>query len=246
VAFFDWLGDSNLTQIKRSLPPLPCQAGCAYCCYVGPERPDLLAPELLRIVDYLSQERSAALLAEVQSRLRDPHYAAQAEKPPCLFLSQEHCTIYPVRPMRCRAQHSPDRAACRSHYLGQQATMPLLREPALLYKSLQIGLRLGLREVKLQNKRLALDGALRLALLEQPDALEQWVAGKTVWDAVALPEEADEGQLLDQFQGRARGEMHAEARRLIQVITTLVEQPGAWALYPSTGKSPSPDLEDTK
>lgn len=47
---------------------------------------------------------------------------------PCI-----HCLVYPVRPMRCRAQNSPDVEACRRNYLGQRETIPLFSEIALLY-----------------------------------------------------------------------------------------------------------------
>ena len=161
LGFYDWLGDSNLDVIKRRMPPLPCRAGCAYCCYVGPERPDLLPSELLRIVAFLRHVDSATALAEVETRMHGGFYATTQEaKPPCLFLSQSRCLIYPVRPMRCRAQHSPDRSACERHYLGQQATMPLIRDPALLFKSLQIGMRIGLHEAGLQNTRAHLQDTL--------------------------------------------------------------------------------------
>ena len=239
MGYYDWLGDSNLDAIVRRLPPLPCRAGCAYCCYVGPDRPDVLPSELLRIVVHLRQEGSRTALKEVEARLRDSAYGAQGEKPPCLFLSEEQCQIYPVRPMRCRAQHSHDRYACERHYLGQQATMPLIRQPALLFKSLQIGMRMGLHEAGLRDARLALSGALRLALLEQPDALERWLDGEAVFAAVELPEEADEGQFLIQLRRQARGQVRAEARALRGTISTLLEQGGEWARYSTTGQIPA-------
>jgi Fe-S-cluster containining protein len=238
LGVYDWLGDSNLSQIKRSRPPLPCRPGCAYCCYVGPERPDLLAPELLRIVEYLRQDRYADTLAIVQARLLDDTYATRTERSPCLFLIEERCQVYPIRPMRCRAQHSADRDACERHYLGKQTTMPLLREPALLYKSLQIGMRLGLRVAGLQDERLALDGALRLVLLENENAFREWLAGEPVFKGIAFPEEVGEGELLAQLQQGARGDMRAETTRLAGLITSLRTQPGAWGLYPLTGQIP--------
>lgn len=245
LGFYDWLGDSNLELIKRTLPPLPCRAGCAYCCYVGPDRPDLLPAELLRIVSFLRDAARAATLAEVQARLQaapqpspgsDP---AEKGKESCFFLHQEQCAVYPVRPMRCRAQHSPDRDACERYVLGRQDTMPLLREPALLYKSLEVGMRMGLHEAGLQEARLAMDGALRIALLEQPEALERWLDGQPVFEGVAFPDPADEEQFLAQLRQQSRGQVRAEARRLHTIIASILEQPGTWALYSTTGQAPS-------
>lgn len=244
LGFFDWLGESNLDRIKRSMPPLPCRAGCAYCCYVGPDRPDLLPSELLRIVAFLRQEALATTLAEVQARLQaapqpSPDSGpAEKGKEPCFFLHREQCVVYPVRPMRCRAQHSPDRDACERYVLGQQETMPLLREPALLFKSLEVGMRMGLHEAGLQEARLAMDGALRVALLEQPDALERWLDGQPIFEGVAFPDPADEEQYLAQLRQQPRGPVRAEARRLHTVIASLLNQPGTWALYSTTGQTP--------
>ena len=240
LGFFDWLSDSNLGLIKRQLPPLPCRAGCSFCCYVGPDRPDLLPSELLRVLTYLHKEALSTTLAEVQARLHAaPHPSMEKGQEPCFFLHEGRCAIYPVRPMRCRAQHSPDRSACERYVLGQQETMPLLREPALLYQSLQIGMRLGLHEAGLQEARLAMDGALRIVLLEQPDALDRWLDGEAIFDSVAFPDPENEGPLLAQMSRQSRGQVRAEARRLQKIIASLLEQPGAWALYPTTGQVPS-------
>jgi hypothetical protein len=238
LGFLDWVGDSNLERIVRQLPPLPCRAGCAFCCYVGPSRPDLLPIELYRIIAFLRRQDGTEALADVQARLRDNAYGSGIAKPPCLFLSQERCLVYPVRPLRCRAQHSPDRAACERYYLGRQPAMPLLRDPALLFKSLQIGVRMGMREIGLQDNRLALDSALRLALLEQPDALEEWLKGRSTFNAAALSEESNEGEHLRQLQQQPKSEVRTEARRLSKVVASLIEQPGAWTLYSTTGKVP--------
>jgi Fe-S-cluster containining protein len=238
LGFFDWLGDSNLEAILRGRPPLPCWTGCSFCCYVGPDRPDLLPAELLRIVSYLRDPARAATLAEVLARLRAAPDKGAERKAPCFFLHEGRCAIYAVRPMRCRAQHSPDREACERYFVGEQGTMPLIREPALLYKSLQIGMRTGLHEAGLQDVRLAMDAALRVALLKEPDAPQRWLQGQAVFDRAALPERADEGQLLAQLRRQARGQVRAEARRLHKVLLSLLERPGAWALYSTTGESP--------
>jgi hypothetical protein len=239
LGFFDWLGDSNLAVIKRQLPTLPCRTGCSFCCHVGPDRPDLLPAELLRIVSLLQDEARVETLSEVRARLQAaPQPATKAAKELCFFLHEGRCAIYPVRPMRCRAQHSPDRDACERYVLGQQETMPLLRQPALLYKSLEVGMRMGLHETGLQEIRLPMDSALRVALLEQPDAADRWLNGEPVFEGIAFPDPADEEQLLAQWRRQPRGQVRAEARRLHRIVVSILERPGTWALYPTTGQPP--------
>ena len=114
--------------------------------------------------------------------------------------------------------------------------MPLLSDPALLYKSLQIGLRLGLEQAGLQNARLALAGAMTIAL--EPDAFERWLDGEPVFEKVEYPEETEEGHSLTRFARQAKGQARAERRSMQQVVSAFLETPGAWALYSTSGVEP--------
>lgn len=245
LGFLHWLGDKNVEAIKRNHPPLPCKAGCAWCCYVGDDRPDLLPAELPGIVAFLSSSDPAGL-AQVKDRLQAArHEAAQldeavpAGRSPCLFLHQGRCLIYPVRPLRCRAQFSPDAEACRQSYLGRRETMPLLSEPALLYHSLRTGLRLGLREAGMYDAPLRLSAGVTLALKE-PGVLARWLAEReSALEAVRYPQAADEERLLRQFARQARRQAEAEKETMRQVIAMLLQRPGAWAAYSTNGVEPS-------
>jgi hypothetical protein len=238
MGFFDWLGDQNLARIVHALPPLPCRSGCAYCCYVGTDRPDLLAPEALRIAAFLREEGSRALPLVLERLAQAEGSPGHDPKTPCLFLHQERCLVYAVRPMRCRAQHSPDRDACRQSYLGTRETMPLLREPALLFKSIQTGMRLALRELGVQHTNLALTGAVRIALGE-PGSLERWMSGQAVF--AEYPDDTGEEHALDRLARQAKRQLQSEARALQRVLSLLTEQPGAWAAYTTSGTMPALD-----
>jgi hypothetical protein len=242
MGLFDWLGDRNLAAILRQLPPLPCRAGCAYCCRVGLDRPDLLPIEALRISECLRQEGSISMQCALDriARRQEANAAATEEERanlPCLFLENDTCLIYPVRPLRCRAQHSHDANACQAHYVGQRETMPLLTEPALLYKSLQVGLRLGLQEAGLSDHRLPLTAAMSI-VLAQADALDRWLRGKAIFASVALADSADEQRSLRYLYRQAQGQAQAEKRRLQQLTAILTQRRGAWAQYTVSGVSP--------
>jgi hypothetical protein len=99
-------------------------------------------------------------------------------------------------------------------------------------------MRLGLRQLGLTDERLALDDGLRIALSDQEVALGQWLTGTPILKPAALPETSDETALLSRMQMRARGEMRSETARLMRILTTLRDRPGAWALYPETGQIP--------
>jgi Fe-S-cluster containining protein len=244
MGFFDWLGASNTDRIIKSRPALPCRAACTFCCHVGPDMPDLIPPEALRIAAFV-RENNLISLANVQAHLRQVDLATKdlsdkertERRLPCLFLDREHCTIYPVRPMRCRAQYSPDAGACERNYTGQRGTIPLLKEPALLYKSLKIGMRLGLEQLGLSSARLALRRAMAIALADT-QITARWLDGEQVFKDAVLAEEADEARSLARFARQAKHQVRAEARQLHRVMAMLLENPGAWTDYSISGVVP--------
>ncbi|HUT18291.1 MAG TPA: YkgJ family cysteine cluster protein, partial [Anaerolineae bacterium] len=242
MGFYDWLGDQNLEAIVQRMPRLPCRSGCAYCCYVSLDRPDLLPPEVHRIASYIRDQGEAAL-QRLSARIAERRAGAQdlpeeeRAKLPCLFLEQERCLVYLVRPLRCRAQHSPDAEACKQHYLAQRETMPLIAEPALLYKALQTGLQLGLRELRLQSERLRLLPAVEAALA-YPQALDGWLRGEPVFAGVEYPDDTDEVRFLRRFARQAKQQVQSEKQQLQRLLGTFAEHPGAWAAYSLSGASP--------
>jgi Fe-S-cluster containining protein len=246
VGFFHWLGDTNVEVIKRRMPPLPCRAGCSYCCYVDADLPDLLPIELFRIVAFLNRE-GTAVLPEVRHRLAQfatIHPAplpagpgSGATRPACLFLSGDRCMIYPVRPLRCRAQHSPDAEACRLNYLGQRETMPILSEPALLYQSIQVGIRLGLEDVGMQSAPLALRRAM-LAVSQEPDVLERWANGRPAFGDARFGGVLDEERLLARFKRQGKRQVQSEEAAMEALASAILERPGAWAMYSISGSEP--------
>ena len=242
LGFLHWLSDQNAAAIKQHRPPLPCKPGCCYCCYVGPDRPDLLGSEALRIAAFLN-DAGGGRLAQVRSRLAQVGTAIgdgserEPGRQPCLFLDQERCLVYPVRPLRCRAQYSPDVEACRQYHVGQRATMPLLSELALLYQSLLVGFRLGLEEAGLSGAGLALTPAITAAL-EEPDVSRRWLNHEAVFEASRLAQQADEERLMARLARQARNEVQGEKERMQPLVSLFLDRPGAWALYSTTGVAP--------
>jgi hypothetical protein len=123
--------------------------------------------------------------------------------------------------------------------------MPLISEPALFFKSLQTGIRLALKELGVQHAGLALTGAATIAL-EQPDALQQWMAGGTVFNGAEFPGPADEESSLNRFSRQAKREAQGGKLTLQRALLPLIEQPGAWASYTTSGTVPSLDTRTTK
>jgi Fe-S-cluster containining protein len=116
-------------EVSRALARTPseppaCGAGCSYCCHVHAEA---TMPELLAIAAHLQATRSPTELAAMIERLTAhtnvvaalDHEERWRAKIPCALLGRDgRCTIYEVRPLRCRAFHSWSVDACREAYSG--------------------------------------------------------------------------------------------------------------------------------
>jgi Fe-S-cluster containining protein len=98
-----------------------CRAGCWYCCYYKVVAKPV---EVFAIVDYVKQKYSTSelqrALAEAEKNvaevkgMSDQEHLATNQK--CPVLVEQKCSIYPVRPSKCRNFHSSDVERCRESY----------------------------------------------------------------------------------------------------------------------------------
>ncbi|MFO0759287.1 MAG: YkgJ family cysteine cluster protein [Byssovorax sp.] len=109
---------------------LACGPGCSSCCHVHVEA---TGPELMAIAAFireaLTDEAQRALkdaLDRTLQRVADLDDEARWEaRIPCALLDPSGlCAIHPVRPLRCRAFHSLDAAACRAAFEGRDEAEP--------------------------------------------------------------------------------------------------------------------------
>lgn len=98
-----------------------CKAGCAFCCHYKVE---VRAHEMLLIRDYMDKtfttEKIQTVLAEaaanaaiIRSITPEQHLTTNLK---CALLQDNQCSIYPVRPFRCRNFHSTDANACEQSH----------------------------------------------------------------------------------------------------------------------------------
>jgi len=106
--------------------PSACSAGCSYCCHVHVE---VTRAEVAVIAGHLASNR-AAVVAKLSNTVRVvssmDHDQRWAAKIPCALLGDDgRCTIYEVRPLRCRAFHSFSLDACREAFAGPHEPDPV-------------------------------------------------------------------------------------------------------------------------
>jgi len=189
------VAEATSAEARARQPPRPalaCREGCAGCCRkaVG-----TAVPEVERIVHYLRANSSGAQLAAFQARalelvekrraLKNDRWAAS--RLPCVFLEEERCSVYPVRPLTCRGFTSSDARACERSYRERPRVEIPVYEPQLRIATFVLdGMRAGLTESGLKGDLLELTAALHIALAI-PDALDRWRVGEPVFASARLP-----------------------------------------------------------
>ncbi len=122
--------DREDRRARSSLLAPACGAGCAYCCHVHVEATE---PEILAVAAHL--ERTVPPGARLALAARLAEHAARVEhltdderwsaKIPCALLGDDGCcTVYPARPLRCRAFHSCAVDPCRAAFAGDPDADP--------------------------------------------------------------------------------------------------------------------------
>ena len=113
---------------------------------------------------------------------------------PCPLLVANECSVYPVRPLDCRAYNSRLVAACQDAFESYADwDVPVDAEHQSFYKSVQAGLLPALARSGRPASLLELTAALRV-ILEDPDAILRWCAGENVFAAAELSPDDPEQQ----------------------------------------------------
>jgi len=100
---------------------IDCHSGCAYCCYY---RVEARAYEIVIIAEYIkshfSEQQKRNLVARAEKNLEEVKGLSRKEQlatnQECQFLLNGECSIYPVRPLKCRDFHSTDVSNCKKSF----------------------------------------------------------------------------------------------------------------------------------
>jgi Fe-S-cluster containining protein len=98
-----------------------CRAGCAFCCHYKVE---VRAHEVFLIKEHMEQrlspELQQSILAEAETNAQtiknltpEEHLSTNIK---CPFLIDSQCSIYTVRPFRCRNFHATDVSICEASF----------------------------------------------------------------------------------------------------------------------------------
>jgi Fe-S-cluster containining protein len=196
-----WAAQRPIAEARKR-PGFACAAGCAWCCY---QQVSVAPAEAIAIAEHIRATFAPAAMAALQSRLaaldaktRGLGQRGRAElKTACAFLIEGTCSIYPVRPLRCRGVYSRDAEHCRwamenpgeifgnRERHGKPGPYPV--EPAKIMDAALTGLSRACAERQLGWQALELTAAVCRAL-EEPDLPERYWAGEAVFAGAELPD----------------------------------------------------------
>lgn len=192
----DALSKLALGLISQASPTVACSAGCDHCCH---QSVGVTALEAITIVHHLRTTLDPATVTavadhirvtreQVRNLTREQRYAPEH---PCVFLGQGGtCSIYPVRPLVCRAMNSLDANQCRDNLRDPDQRAAFLEKghgpdallgPFRASHALSAGLQLAGSDVYGWDTRpLDLVAAMD-ELLQNPEAVQQWLEGRDVF-----------------------------------------------------------------
>jgi len=179
ISAFEW---------ANPLPqPIVCQAGCHVCCF---NQVELTPAEALVLGDYVDRYfppgEKTRLLARITRNLKlkagkdKKEIAAIRHKLPCPFLRAKKCSVYPVRPLLCRAMHSLNVDHCRQEIISPMSHFEFYSHRYEMVLSLIAGLDAGCRALGCQFRALDLARAVR-DFLQAESPVEDWIQGKNVF-----------------------------------------------------------------
>ncbi len=109
------------TTIEESPTKPACKAGCSYCCYYKVE---VKAHEMLLIHEHMKKNLAPTLTTQILTSASENAEVIRALTPKehlatnikCPFLIENQCSIYDVRPFRCRSFHAVKVDACEASF----------------------------------------------------------------------------------------------------------------------------------
>lgn len=114
--------DAAIRAATAAAPAAPaCKADCAYCCYYKVEA---RAAEVLAIKNFVvsrfQPERLRAAIEQAERNVAEAkglsHSEHLAVNQRCPFLMENRCSVYEVRPSKCRSFHAADVEGCKASY----------------------------------------------------------------------------------------------------------------------------------
>lgn len=185
--------------IEESPTKPACKAGCSYCCYYKVE---VKAHEMLVIHEHmqknLASELNAQILASakanaelIRTLIPKEHLSTNIK---CPFLIENQCSIYEVRPFRCRSFHALKVDACEASYANPSdfsIATELIEDVSHFSDALSQGFEAATMDSGYDHRTYDLNTAL-LEVFEDSSIEKRYKRGKKVFKiAIEVVDEAE-------------------------------------------------------
>ncbi len=121
-------------------PAVSCSEGCSYCCH---SQVNITPLETLLIHGFVRKQFTCQKIAQLHTRIDTAMTLTQGKtlkqrfqiktQTPCVFLSENQCSIYPVRPFICRSWNSLDQATCKTAFYSTNHHIEIVTSPMRNY-----------------------------------------------------------------------------------------------------------------
>jgi len=185
-------GDQVIQDYEAKSPmeeKIACRPGCSYCCHyevvLSPAEAVLIGhhakhafsePDIVRLLErmdrvlYLREGRSVSERAEV------------LHETPCVFLEEDKCSVYEVRPLICRALHSLDREGCRAAVHAKHSKVAFVgySHRYYVFQAVRSAIRQTCDEMDCQTQEMTIARALA-DYFDHPEPSDAWIHGDEVF-----------------------------------------------------------------
>ena len=187
------LADNLVTQVhqEQAGTSVACEAGCSHCCHAQVKVTPL---EALVAFDWVEKSLPHAQLKLLKKRITNnrqltegvdlEHRVMVKDQTPCIFLEKGACSIYPVRPLICRAWTSYSQDSCKAAFMSGDHTAEIESSTPsnFIYSIGQKIIQQICKNHGLESTSLELPLAMAHCY-EQTDLFNQWIQGKVLFNA---------------------------------------------------------------
>lgn len=190
------LAENIVTQVHQEQAGIPvaCEVGCSYCCHAQVKVTPLEALVMFAWVEKLLPQAQRTLLKKRIDNNRQltegvnlEHRVKVKDQTPCIFLEKGVCSVYPVRPLICRAWTSYSHDVCKDAFISGDHTAEIESSgPSNFVYSL--GRKILGQICKthgLESKSLELPLAMAHCY-EHADQFNRWIQGEILFDTNLL------------------------------------------------------------
>ncbi len=185
-----------------------CGTGCSYCCHAQVKVTPLEALVIFAWVAHASTPQQRTLLKRRIANNRHltegvdlAHRVMVKALTPCIFLKEGTCTIYPVRPLICRAWTSYNSDRCKKAFESGDHTAEIESSGSsnFVYSLARQAIEKICKAYGLESMPLELPLAMAHCF-EHTDLFDKWIQGSTLFatgSLIALPPEKLEPSFME-------------------------------------------------